>query len=107
MPSLWGVLVIFLAGSAANIMAQSNNSAKVIKYARTLPAVSAPLFDEQKKETLASLAISCADHPHENTGTHNNYLWCYEKMPTVLENYDRNRAFFGWGTWHDASVIRG
>ena len=89
-----------------SLMAQDggmhSDPAKVAEYAKTLPAATAPVFDEQKKEMLASFAISCADHPQENTGTRNNYLWGYEKMPLILENYDRNRAFFGCSNWHDA-----
>ena len=100
-----GLLLFTLAGSAS-LMAQDStlhgDPARVAEYAKTLPPATAPVFDEQKKEMLASFAISCADHPDENTGTRNNYLWGYEKMPLILENYDRNRAFFGCENWHDA-----
>lgn len=102
MRTLSALLTCFLASSSALLTAQSSDAAKLAEYARTLPAASAPAFDEQKKEMLASFAISCADHPHEDTGTRNNYLWGYEKMPVLLENYDRNRAFFGCANWHDA-----
>lgn len=94
-------LVLFLL-AAAGVSAQNSDPVKVAEYAKTLPAATAPVFDEQKKEMLASFGISCADHPHENPGTRNNYLWGYEKMPVLLENYDRNRAFFGCSNWHDA-----
>jgi len=96
-----GFLFLILAGSAC-LTAQNSDPAKVAEYAKSLPAASAPVFDEQKKEMLAAFAISCADHPQESTGTRNNYLWGYEKMPLILENYDRNRAFFGCANWHDA-----
>jgi hypothetical protein len=95
-------LVLFMLTASTVCMAQNSDPAKVAAYAKTLPAAAAPVFDEQKKEMLASFAISCADHPQENTGTRNNYLWGYEKMPVILENYDRNRAFFGCSSWHDA-----
>jgi Protein of unknown function (DUF2891) len=95
-------LVLFMLTAATMSVAQNSDPAKVAEYARTLPVAAAPVFDEQKKEMLASLAISCADHPQENTGTRNNYLWSYEKMPVILENYDRNRAFYGCSNWHDA-----
>jgi len=95
-------LLLFALTSATSSVAQGSDPVKVAEYAKTLPAASAPVFDEQKKEMLASLAISCADHPQENTATRNNYLWGYEKMPVILENYDRNRAFFGCSNWHDA-----
>jgi len=95
-------LFLLTLGAAAGAGAQNSDPAKVVEYAKTLPAATAPVFDEQKKEMLASFSISCADHPQESTGTRNNYLWGYEKMPTILENYDRQRAFFGCSNWHDA-----
>jgi hypothetical protein len=94
-----GLTTLLLAASAA---AQNSDPAKVAGYAKSLPAAAAPVFDEQKREMLASFAISCADHPQESTGTRNNYLWGYEKLPLLLESYDRNRAFFGCANWHDA-----
>src|ERR1700722_927652 len=102
MRMLSGLLTLSLFTAAASSVAQNSDPTKVADYAKTLAAPTPPVFDEQKKEMLASFAISCADHPHENTGTHNNYLWGYEKMPIILENYDRNRAFFGCENWHDA-----
>ncbi len=100
---LSGMLTLSLAGAAIAGNAQMmSDPAKVAEYAKTLPPAKAPVFDEQKKEMLASFAISCADHPQENIGTRNNYLWGYEKLPVILENYDRNRAFFGCSNWHDA-----
>jgi hypothetical protein len=95
-------LLLFTLAASTSMTAQNSDPAKVAEYAKTLPAATAPVFDEQKKEMLASFAISCADHPQENTGTRNNYLWGYEKMPVILENYDRQRAFFGCANWHDA-----
>jgi hypothetical protein len=97
-----GLPTLILLVSTIGLAAQNSDPAKVAEYARTLPAATAPVFDEQKREMLASFAISCADHPQENTGTRNNYLWGYEKMPVLLEAYDRNRAFFGCSNWHDA-----
>jgi hypothetical protein len=102
--------VLLLLSAAAGLVAplhaqtafEPSDPAKVGEYAKTLPPATPPVFDEQKKEMLASFAISCADHPQANTGTRNNYLWGYEKMPVILENYDRNRAFFGCANWHDA-----
>jgi Protein of unknown function (DUF2891) len=96
-----GLLVLTLAGSVS-LLAQNSDPAKVAEYAKTLPLLSPPVFDEQRKETLATYAISCSDHPQEDTGTHDNFLWGYEKMPVLLEGYDRNRAFFGCANWHDA-----
>src|ERR1700691_2434050 len=94
-----GILTLCLAGSSS-LFAQNSDPAKVAEYLKSLPAATPPVFSEEKKETIASFAISCADHPQENTGTRNNYLWGYEKMPVIVEGYDRNRAFFGCANWH-------
>ena len=94
--------LLFSLAVPLSLSAQNSDPAKLAAYVKSLPPASMPLFDEQKKEMLASFAISCADHPQEDTGTRNYYLWGYEKMPLILENYDRNRAFFGCANWHDA-----
>jgi hypothetical protein len=96
-----GLLLLTLAGSVS-MLAQNSDPAKVAEYDKTLPSVTPHVFDEQTKETLATYAISCSDHPQANPGTHDNYLWGYDKMPLLLEGYDRNRAFFGCTNWHDA-----
>lgn len=94
-------LLLWLAGSAG-LAAESSDSAQVAAYLSSLPAATAPVFDEARQETLATSAILCADHPEEAPVNRNSYLWRYEKEPRILESFDRNRAFFGCANWHDA-----
>ena len=75
---------------------------KVSEYLKTLPAVTAPVYDEAKRETLAASAISCTDHPDEAPANRNNYLWQYSKPAQLLDGYDKNRAFYGCVDWHSA-----
>lgn len=96
----WFLIVAFSGG--IGLRAQAGNPGSISEYAKTVAPAAAPVFDEQKKEMLASFGISCSDHPQEDPGTRNNYLWGYEKMPVLLEDYGRNRAFFGCSNWHDA-----
>lgn len=84
------------------LVAQESDPAKVSDYLKTLPAATSPVFDEARQETVATSAILCADHPQEAPANRNNYLWQYQKAPQILDGYDRNRAFFGCGSWHDA-----
>ena len=98
---LTGVLVLCSLGSSG-LIAQSADRAQVTQYLHTLPAITAPTFDESRREMLAAASISCADHPAEAPNNRNNYLWQYEKPPQLLEAYDKNRAFFGCSDWHDA-----
>jgi hypothetical protein len=95
------MLVLCLAG-ASGLGAQNSDPAKVTAYLNALPAAAPPAFDETRQEALATSAILCSDHPQEAPINHNNYLWQYQKAPQILDGYDRNRAFFGCGNWHDA-----
>jgi len=98
---LSGLLILSLAGSGT-LIAQHSAAPKVSAYLKSLPDVSPRTFDEAEQETLAAAAISCSDHPQEAPINRNNYLWSFQKPPDLLDGYDRNRAFFGCGSWHDA-----
>ena len=86
----------------AILFGQSVDAKKIAEYQKTLPAITAPVFDAPKRETLAVYAISCADHPEESPANRNNYLWQYAKAPQLLEAYDKNRTFYGCADWHSA-----
>jgi hypothetical protein len=98
---LIGIVAMSLAGTAS-LVAQNSDPAKVTAYLGTLPQATPPAFDEARQEFLATSAILCSDHPQESPTNRNNYLWQFQKTPEILEGYDRNRAFFGCGNWHDA-----
>lgn len=101
MKQVAAILVLCLTGATAAV-AQNSDPAKVTAYLSTLPAATSPTFDEAKQETLATSAILCSDHPDEAPVNRNSYLWQYQKNAQILDGYDRNRAFFGCGNWHDA-----
>ncbi len=96
------VVAVCLLGGCVSGWTQSSDPAKVSAYLKTLPAVTSPAFDPAKKVFLATYAIGCSDHPQEAPANRNNYLWQYGKSPQMLEGYDKNRVFFGCGSWHDA-----
>ena len=89
----------FWAGAAS---AQSYTPQAAAAYAAKLPPVAPPVYDEAKREMLASSAISCTDRPEPEPPNRNNYLWTYAKPASLLEGYDKNRAFFGCVDWHSA-----
>jgi hypothetical protein len=95
-----GLMLILVAPAAMH--SQSVDAKKVSDYLKTLPATTAPVYDEAKRETLAASAISCTDHPEESPVNRNNYLWQYAKPPQLLDGYDKNRAFYGCADWHSA-----
>jgi hypothetical protein len=86
----------------ALLVGQSVDAKKIAEYVKTLPAVTPPVYDAAKRETLAASAISCLDHPEESPANRNNYLWQYAKPPQLLDAYDKNRTFYGCADWHSA-----
>ena len=96
-----GILIVCLA-ACYPFVAQTSDPAKVSAYLKSLPPEIPPSFDQVKQETLAASAISCSDHPQEMPSNRNDYLWQFSKPAQILDSYDRNRAFFGCGNWHDA-----
>jgi hypothetical protein len=87
---------------ATTLFGQGVDAKKVNEYLKTLPAVTPPIYDAAKRETLAASAIGCTDHPEESPANRNNYLWQYAKPPQLLEDYDKNRTFYGCADWHSA-----
>lgn len=97
------VLAVTLLVSVAPAgWADGVDARKVSEYLKSLPPVTAPVYDEAKREMLAASAISCTDHPEEAPANRNNYLWQYSKPAQLLDGYDKNRAFFGCADWHSA-----
>ncbi|HEY4354220.1 MAG TPA: DUF2891 family protein [Acidobacteriaceae bacterium] len=96
-----GALILSIAGSA-HLAAQSSDPAKLSAYLKTLPPVPQVTYGEAERETLAASAISCADHPQQSPSNRNSYLWVNQRPAELLDGYERNRAFYGCGTWHDA-----
>jgi hypothetical protein len=84
------------------VFSQSVDAKKIGEYLKTLPAAAPSTYDDAKRETLATSAISCTDHPEESPANRNNYLWQYAKPPQLLEGYDKSRAFYGCSDWHSA-----
>ena len=87
---------------STTLFGQGIDAKKVNEYLKTLPAVTPPVYDAAKRETLAASAIGCTDHPEESPANRNNYLWQYAKPPQLLEAYDKNRTFYGCADWHSA-----
>jgi hypothetical protein len=99
---VFSVALIVVLVTPTTVFGQSVDAKKVAEYSKTLPTVTVPPFDEDRRATLAISAISCADHPQESPANRNNYLWQYAKQPQLLDNYDKDRAFYGCTDWHSA-----
>jgi len=60
------------------------------------------VFDATQVVALASLPLSCIDHPQPLSDHPQTYLWVYDDKAHPTEGYDRNRAFYGCYDWHSA-----
>ena len=64
------------------------------------PPGPAPVLDLETALNLASLPLSCFDHPHSLPGSRSAYL--YEMTFTRVPDYEATRAFYGCWDWHSA-----
>jgi hypothetical protein len=60
-----------------------------------------PPFDEKQALAIAAMPLSCIDHP-EGKPPDPNYLYTYETKPRLIDDYDKNRAFYGCYDWHSS-----
>jgi hypothetical protein len=99
------ISLIFLALSAAShgfAAAPSSNIDQTARYLKSLPAVQRPVFDETQIVAMASLPLSCIDHPQPLEDHPQTYLWVHDEKAHPAEAYDRHRAFYGCYDWHSA-----
>ena len=64
------------------------------------PPGPAPVLDLETALNLASLPLSCFDHPHSLPGNRSAYL--HEMTFTRVPDYEGTRAFYGCWDWHSA-----
>jgi hypothetical protein len=97
--------VTFLALSAAVhafAAAPSPDVNRTSQYLKSLPPAQRPVFDSTQIVALASLPLSCIDHPQPQSDHPQTYLWVYDDKAHPAEAYGRNRAFYGCYDWHSA-----
>ncbi len=71
-------------------------------YLKSLPAVQRPSFDAAQIVALASLPLSCIDHPQSLQDRPQTYLWVYDDKAHPTDGFVRTRAFYGCYDWHSA-----
>jgi hypothetical protein len=82
--------------------AENGDSSKVTEYLKSLPQPTAPVLDEARITALAALPLSCIDHPQESPEHPHDYLWIHDTKQRPVDDYDKNRAFYGCSDWHSA-----
>jgi hypothetical protein len=82
--------------------APANDARQTSEYLKSLPAAERPVFDQSQILALASLPLSCIDHPQQLQDHPQTYLWVYDSKAHPAQDYDRTRAFYGCYDWHSA-----
>jgi Protein of unknown function (DUF2891) len=96
------VLLAFSATAQAAVTSPSPDAGHASAYLKSLPAAQRPVFDAAQTIALASLPLSCIDHPQALQDRPQIYLWVYDDKAHPTEAYMRNRAFYGCYDWHSA-----
>jgi hypothetical protein len=100
------VLTLCLLGTSA-MAAPGSDPAKLAEYLKSLPDANPPAYDEVERLALAANPLGCEDHPHApgnglGGAARPAYLWQHEGRQQILEDYQKNRAFYGCLDWHSA-----
>src|ERR1700761_9761786 len=101
---LTSVLMLGLVGLPA-AYAQSSDTPSLASYMKSLPNLKPPAYDEVERLALAANPLGCEDHPHAPSpggsgGGRQQYLWQREGKPQIMQDYERNHAFYGCLDWH-------
>jgi hypothetical protein len=71
-------------------------------YYTALPDAKFPAFNEQQAMALVTLPLACVDRPQALPELRQDYLWVHDAKPHLVDDYDKNRAFYGCFDWHSA-----
>jgi hypothetical protein len=93
------ILIVCSIGSAS-LHAQGLDNGKIAAYLKSLPAAKQPLYNETTRLALAANPLGCEEHPHAARKNVPGYLWQRDGKPQLLEDFDRDRAFYGCLDWH-------
>jgi hypothetical protein len=96
-------LILLLFSAAAHGFAAAPSSTdRTSEYLKSLPPAQRPAFDDTQILAMASLPLSCIDHPQALEDHPQTYLWVYDDKAHPTQDYTRHRAFYGCYDWHSA-----
>jgi len=76
--------------------------AKERAFLSSLPAAPLTVVNQERALALATLPLSCVDHPQSLPEGRVDYLWAHDDKPRMIEGYDKSRVFYGCSDWHSA-----
>ncbi len=95
------VLSFALAPARAGSDPKVDSAAAMSAFLKSLPDARVSPFTEAQAVALAAMPLACVDHPQAKP-RNTTYLWVTDSKPHLLEDYDKNRAFYGCFDWHSA-----
>jgi hypothetical protein len=98
--NLFSTTLIVCSIGSASLHAQGLDNGKIAAYLKSLPAANQPLYNETTRLALAANPLGCEEHPHAARKNVPGYLWQRDGKPQLLEDFDRDRAFYGCLDWH-------
>jgi hypothetical protein len=101
------ILLILLLALASLFAADQDQTAagaaaKNAAFLKSLPDAQPTVVDQQSALALVTLPLSCIDHPQTLPEARTDYLWVHNDKPHTVEDYDKNRVFYGCSDWHSA-----
>jgi len=92
-----------LSAAPADSKRKTDSEAKELgAYLASLPAAPLSALTQAQALALATMPLSCLDHPQTLPEQRTDYLWVHDGKPHILDAYDKNRAFYGCFDWHSA-----
>ncbi len=85
---------------SASLLAQGTDNEKIALYLKKLPPANPPVYNETTRLALAANPLGCEEHPHAQGRNAAGYLWQRDGKSQLLEDFDKNRAFYGCLDWH-------
>jgi Protein of unknown function (DUF2891) len=102
MSRIWVVLSIVICPLFAGDQEKDAVSAKSDAFLASLPEAQLTPVTQDRALALVALPLSCVDHPQPAPENSASYLWVHNDKAHPIDDYDKNRIFYGCSDWHSA-----
>ncbi len=102
MSRIWIVLSIVICPLFAGDQNHDAAGAKNKILLSSLPEAQLTPVTQDRALALVALPLSCVDHPQPQPENSASYLWVHNDKAHPIDDYDKNRIFYGCSDWHSA-----
>ncbi|MGA7236464.1 MAG: DUF2891 family protein [Bryobacteraceae bacterium] len=102
MSRIWIVLSIVISPLFAGDQEKDAAGAKNKTLLSSLPEAPLTPVTQERALALVALPLSCVDHPQPQPENSASYLWVHNDKAHPIDEYDKNRIFYGCSDWHSA-----